>query len=218
MKKQYIRIQIAIVAICIIFQSCKKEIIHPSSSKSMKQLFYTEEGSIYVVRTATKNSVLNVLAGPAGIDINVAINTTTIPLTTDLPIFVSTSKKIIPISLNMAAVSQANVITIDIASVFYTMVSGPGVGSLSYVQGPSQSKMFPLVDRIYYTSNSLYAYNVMYNQIVFSDSDFIDTTPGLGLYYSPDRASAMTGRATPTITLAAGTYDFSTTFVYLELQ
>lgn len=218
MKKTYINIQIAIVAICIIFQSCKKEINNPSSSKTMKQLFYTEEGSAYIVKTVTKNLMGQVIADPINYQLIANVNQ---PVSASLAtIQVTTPKRIIPVCANLAFVSTAGVTTANISSVYYGAIRGNVPNENAYDQQSSQAKMFPLVDQIFYTTNNLYAYNVRYTQAVFTDSDFIDVSAGVSFYFQSDLAQALTimPNGGSLVVIPAGTYYISETFTFLELQ
>jgi hypothetical protein len=205
-----------IAMVAISFFSCKKEEVTITEIKSctMKQIYFTEEGSAYVLKSITKNLRAEVFAA-GGYELAVHINT---PVTGSQPskLEFTTAKRIIPVIATLAIVdsySSGNPL-VDISTSYYWSLRG---SSLSFDGQPSQTKLYPLVDEMFYTSVNFYNYNVRYNQAVFNDGDFIDASTGIILSFVSSKANAFAAVSTVPI-VAAGTYDCSVNFLYFELQ
>lgn len=215
--KKIIFKQIILGIICLNFLSCKKEIINPT--KSMNQIFYTQEGSPYIIKTATFNVDNEALVAPLSVSPTVLLNDSSTNSSLG-NLSITTKKNIIPISLSMAVrdvFAVAPGIIVDITSPYYFGVRGvtPILENAPDAQLPL-SKMIPLIDRIFFTDSANFGFNVRYGQAVFSDGDFIDVKSRMFISFTSEQATALTFTQDG-FTIPIGTYDGNMTFIYFEL-
>ncbi len=199
---------------CIVLLSCKKENI--AKSNSMKNIFYTQEGNAYVLKVATKNLTGQVVAAPINSFPNVQLNNTPSVTFAGNILQFDCTKKIIPVQLNASLIDEAtSFVTVDVQSVYYDVLKS--LGAASYLHQPSMVKLIPYVDRIYYTDDNHYGYNVRYGQAIFSDVDFMDVNSVTTLRYKPSLAQGLINTATGFTLVPAATYSCSITFIYFEM-
>jgi hypothetical protein len=198
---------------CIFLLSCKKENI--AKSNSMKNIFYTQEGSAYVLRVATKN-LTGQATGAINSFPNVQINNTPSIAFAGNTLQFNSDKKIIPVQLNASLIDEAtNFVTVDVQSVYYDVIKS--LGAVSYQHQPAMIKLIPYTDRIYYTDDNHYGYNVRYSQAIFSDVDFLDVNSVTTFRFKPSLAQGLINTATGFTVIPAATYSCSVTFIYFEM-
>lgn len=206
-------IQVALTAICILFLSCKKE-EKQINSNPMKQLFYTQEGNPYILKTANKTSVLSI-AAPQVLYKQVIFNSESLGAFPEQSIGISAVKKIIPVSYTISAfLNAAGTLNANISECYYITY----YASTSSTKNRScLAKSVPLIDRVFYTDDANHGYSFRYSQAVYSDTDFLDTD-NLTLYMvnTLDRAMCFQyDQASPS--LAAADYTLAITFTYFEM-
>lgn len=213
-----IRMVLGAILILISMTQCKNANVSPSTNNKMQQVYYTQEGQPYVLKTVTKNvspyASGNIAAYPTlyvnwdqGVD-------TAFPNA----INITTSKKIIPLYATFSAIKISDsTVFIDIATPFYYVLLGDGsMGSYSGVK--SLSKMLPYVQRSYFTDNSHFSYINNYGSVVYSLDDFLNVSSKLYVAFELSQAWALTGRNSNYIRFTAGTnYSTSVTITYFEL-
>jgi hypothetical protein len=74
------------------------------------------------------------------------------------------------------------------------------------------------VDRLYYTSNNFYAYNLAYSQMLLNDDDFIDVNSQLNFDFLPSPASAFVVDTTQQASIPASSYNICISFLYFEME
>jgi hypothetical protein len=192
--------------------------------KSEPQIFYTQEGKAYILKTATKYIAGYVVAAPPhSVNAFVEINAAAINTNPDA-LSLQTNKPILPVSfsvcMNDVTVPLSPVVVTDITSPYYIFARVmPGIPTFLDPDGHKAiSKMIPLIDRVFFTSNLFYGYNVKYNDFIPNDSDFLIIQGLSYLYFQPSLANALTGYA-PSNTLPVGTTLLNATivFTYFEL-
>jgi hypothetical protein len=189
----------------------------------MEQIYYTQEGHGYVLRTVSQNprafSTPGTTRGVVQVRVN---NTATIypdpPYGANSTININTTKKIIPVQA--FAVITGNVTpVVDIASVYYFPIRGieaPFVNSYEHFR--SLGKTLPLTTRIYDDTEENYHHNFMYGQAVYNDSDFIDPTSGITFVFVNRQSMAMTnGTIDFHYEIPVGDYYQSMIFTYFEM-
>jgi len=182
------------------------------------QLFYTEEGKTYVVRTiSTKkvdfNNVTAINQVPTLI-INPPLGFPTSIFPTLLEY--STPKKIIPIQFNYSVLRGGfSIPDIDISSCYYGFyrLFGPNQDHIN-----AFNKMIPLIQRVFYTTDNYYAYNCRYTNCLLAEKDFIDPNGTSEFRFFPEIANAISSNTNPTIILPLGNINITSTFTFLELQ
>jgi len=198
-----------------------RAIAQHDSIKIMEQVFYTQQGNPYVIKSATKTVEYTV--PPASfyqerprafvnrVDLAQIIDT--------MPdnIGINTSSKIVPLMMVCAWVdTNTSNIEVDQTSPYYSMQRGGG-SDAAYM--PSLSKIIPLIDRVYYTSPAEYQYNLRYGQIVLNDIDFMDAGSGMLLWFHDQQAWAVVNglnQLAPNV--PEGVYTVTTMFIYFEMQ
>lgn len=212
----------AVVLTAIICISCsKKSIINPS--KKMEQIYYTQEGSRYILKTVSLTNAFTEAAA-RNTAFGVCVYTDTAPTLDRYSIGVKSVKKIIPVSASLSAIStvSGNVI-VDIESTYYTTVRGINglVGAIpSFDNMKPLSKMSPLVDNVFYTNTNFYGYKIKYGQVVLSDVDFMSPQGGLSFMFTSNLAFAYTNSylLMSNISIPADSYSIAIVFTYFELQ
>jgi hypothetical protein len=192
--------------------------------KSEPQIFYTQEGKAYVLKTATKYTAGYVVGvPPQNLNAFIEINASAINTNPDV-LSMQTTKPMIPVSLSISITDvtapASPVVVTDITSTYYTFLRvTAGVPTFLDPDGHKAiSKMIPLIQRVFYTSDFFYGYNVKYNDFIPNDSDFLIIQGLSYLYFQPSLANALTGYA-PTNTLPVGSTTLNATvvFTYFEL-
>jgi hypothetical protein len=184
------------------------------------KLFYTQEGSPYILRSISVNAAVT-LAVQTNINLSVMVNFDS-AIVAALPLVMgfNTSNKIIPISYNFSALDNVAPYTTvaDISTSYYFVGDGVNTGVLPNYKKPF-AKSVPYIDRIYYTSQFFYNYNIRYNDILFADEDFIDASQKVVITFSPDLPGATVGIRTNanTAPLPAATYNISISMLYYEM-
>jgi hypothetical protein len=187
----------------------------------MKQVYYTQEGHSYILKSINKD--INVtFAGATGIINTVGVNLTAAEkaaIVNQTFLFVDTGKKIIPLSYTFSAFNLPvpNTVASNTVKCYYDIGSWGG-GAKYNKYKTTLAKTVPYIERIYYTDDLFHAYTVQYNQLVFSDEDFIETSQGLGVRFTGTLTQAMTGQVVESESLAAGQYAITITFTYFEMQ
>jgi len=215
----YHRFKICLIVIGIItISGCSKKEVSPCQSTTMKQIYYTQEGKPYVIKTVTRQSS-GTYAVPTGLGTSVIINMDSIPITTQyLTISLSTPRKIIPVSCSFSLSQGGGVAPdVDVQSVYYGMTRGNVPNYDSWDHMSAISKMIPLANKIFYASNQLYGYNVFYNQAVLTESDFIDMTGGVIFFFGPELSNALTNTSMGGATIPAVAFRSNVVFTYFEL-
>jgi hypothetical protein len=183
----------------------------------MQQILYTQEGSKYIIKTANKFSVIS-LAAPENVQIFAMIKPDGNFPPDYYNLVVNTSKKIIPIGFTFSVIESGVFPHADISSVFCYIQYNAG----STPRPPSNttylSKMAPYVYTDYFTNNNYYAYRYKYKDIIYSDSDFTETSNSINIFTSTQQG-AMTGLGAPTdiITVPIGSHHVMLTFTYFEM-
>lgn len=215
MKKIKIMMRATLCTALIFLISCKKENI--SKPMANERIFYTQEGKPYVLKTVTKYIPAYVVTIPPLVLIpSVSIN----PLTPDpagLSLEFNTDKKIIPVSYTLSIRGLSSYC--DIASPYYWVVRPQGLTPLiDPIAQRTLSKQVPMVDRVFYTSDNFFNYNIRYNDLIFSDSDFINTQGYMVFYFTASLMQAFTFQdAGITVTSVSETIIYASTFTYFEM-
>jgi hypothetical protein len=190
----------------------------------MQQIYYTQEGTAYVLRTASTMSDVSIPVDSEGAII-VAINNTgedIMPGYDNSIIEVITSKKIIPVGAYLSW-ATASATIVDISAFFYLMMEGKTAPfNNSNIHWSAMGKMMPLLEKndIGITNPNSYHYNVRYGQAVFNDNDFIDPSIGLSLIYCEVQSGMLTQGASSsdiTFNLPADDYTYGLIFTYFEM-
>lgn len=208
------KVIMAIGVIAILTTSCKKvTVVCPENNEPMKQVFYTQEGKKYVLKTVSK--VLDDQpGGPYDATPVLVFNS---PGFSENPfrVLVDSPRKIIPISCTATARNTSGTV-IDITSCYYALIRT----TVSYDHLQGISKSIPLIDSQYYTNENFYSYNFRYTQAVYSESDFIDPNGGLQLYFVNNKTDALggwTSASAPTMP-AGSAFRTVVIFTYFELM
>jgi hypothetical protein len=189
-----------------------------NKKNNMEQKLYTVEGTEYIIRTASNNFGI-VYASTQNIPKYVFFNDPPGSTTVVEAIHLNTASPIIPISYSASAYDALGLAVIaDISNCYYSVQAG-GLVILPMYRN-SLSKIYPYVQRVYYTDDNNNNYISRYNQIIFSDRDFIPVSDPLAISMFSSLARAMTdvGGNPERFQLVAGTYLITITFTYLELQ
>jgi len=181
------------------------------------QLFYTEEGKTYRIRTISK-TLQFINGNPSIPQPLVYINPDPLFPVTSLPYIISfeTPKKIIPIQLNFGVVTSTSIL-IDISSVYYSVYRGL-LSNLSNDQIKPLCKIAPLIQRIFYTSESFYGYNFRYTNALFTEADFINTNGITTLNFVSELSGALNNQPSTALLLPLGAMKSTITFSFFELQ
>lgn len=213
--------KIIVIAILLLLSclSCNKKNINPSK-KNMQQLYYTQEGKPYVIKTVSRKynfaeSFANFYYALVYVN---NVNTPTDKFTLAL----TTSKKIIPIKACFTAGSVSlGTPILDIQSVYYSLIRGNNalVGTYdSYDHLSAITKMTALAERQFYSSDNFYGYSIKYGEAVLCENDFINPSGGCAFYFTPSIAMALNNFVQANITTTPDTYSSNVTFTYFELQ
>jgi len=183
-----------------------------------QNIFYTQEGNQYILKTANKFTNIVGLA-PQIISADIYVN---VPMSITPGLFdllVSTNRKIIPLSYSLSVLEfDLEVVTIDISTP-YMVVANTGTSQYNSEFRNSLNKKYPYINRNFYTSNNFYNYFLQYNQLVFSENDFINSSTSLTITPMSTLAEANTSiqaGQNPEI-LIAGNYIVNSSFNYFEL-
>jgi hypothetical protein len=185
----------------------------------MKRIYYTQEGSPYCVKIATKNSTI---LSPGGtFQLRVCLNSKgTLFGGLQTAISIDTNKRIVPIQMFASFTDDQSTPYVDIASVAYACYKNAGLDR-SFDHQPSLMKIFPFADLIYSSSDEFYQYKVDYNQPVLSDNDFLKSSEDYRLYYQRNLSNALTSNgataAIPNGGLSTLTFYISVGFIYFEM-
>ena len=182
----------------------------------MKQVFYTQEGRPYVVKVQTRYISAYVLAAPQNIFRGVYVNSPSgivDPFRLDL----SATNNIIPISYSFGAITVANVNVANISCCYFSALTGPPPVFLPNYR-TALAKAYPFIERIFYTDALNYNFVSRYNQITFSNDDFLVVNNPFSIYMHPELDNAMVGPVGNIGALAAATYNIAITFTFLEIQ
>jgi len=190
----------------------------------MKQLYYTQEGQSYILKSQSKRFVHDFgEMGESG-DIEVVVNG---PITNQsnerFRLDFKTDKPIIPVQCCYGAVKVVGGTRyVDVMSVYYSF-HDVDFDIVNNQHLPGLTKMVPCVQAIYYTSNSHYAYGIKYGQTVLSTTDFIPCTGRAGFKFKNFMADSFTDDADavtiPIVSPATvNEVQVDITFLYFELQ
>jgi hypothetical protein len=181
----------------------------------MKRTYYTTEGKAYILRVSTKN-VDALAVAASSFTPRITVNDLT-PSTLPYILNINTDKKIVPLicTLSMVDAVAPYSTLVDIVSVFYSMDSN---GSNNSNFQKSLLKRQGYVDRLYYTSNNFYAYNLAYSQMLLNDDDFIDVNSQLNFDFLPSPASAFVVDTTQQASIPASSYNICISFLYFEME
>lgn len=205
----------------IIFSCSKKNNVNPSTN-NMEQIFYTQEGSRYILKTVSRNLTF-VEAANSNYYPLICINSID---SANGPFYLSmtTDKRIIPVTASFSARSTgAGGSIVDIQSPYYALFRG-NTGLTGFSNSTDNivplSKSSPIVERVFYTSNNFYNYNFKYSQSVYCNNDFISTQGGISLIFTPSLSFAYSGVAfgLNTISTTPDSYYATVVFTYFELQ
>lgn len=180
----------------------------------MQQKLYTREGKEYVIKTVN-NALQVTYAVPTNISKYVFIN---LPAAFPESISLNTSNPIIPISYSASAFT-GSVVSADISNSYFVAQNGKSFEILpAYRQ--TLGKIYPYIQRIYYTDDNNNNFIIRYNELILSDQDFLATNDALLLGFSSSLGKAMASYFTfvEAFTLPAGTYSLCFSMTYLELQ
>jgi hypothetical protein len=210
------RYKLILIVIFLLLVSCqRKDIITPS--KKMEQIFYTQEGKPYILKSVTKNrpsftGVFNFTYPELRVNFNTSAGL--LPGSTDI----DTPKKIIPISASLGIYDLTlGDVAIDITTPFYSVVNGFGTSNGFYGQR-AQAKILPLIDRSFFNDLTHFAYSVKYGQSVYCLEDFIPTSDGLLISFNYSQAIGLTNQNPGIISSdPTHTYSSSLVIVYFEL-
>lgn len=202
---------IAIVAMTVLSSSTNVK------NKEMQQIYYTQEGNAYVLKTVTKytRSVALVSGNQLGFVVTFNNSPFTPPDYTSFKIV--TNKRIVPVMF-FAGMEGAvsNDVSVNISTPYFIMQRS-GTFKTDYLK--ALSKMIPNINMIMYTDNGNYGYGLKYGQSVLSDQDFIEVTQGCDFFIADILGYAMVGRQhNPTILTPSGNYNLGISFAYFEMQ
>jgi hypothetical protein len=189
----------------------------------LEQLYYTQEGKPYILKSVTKNFASfipgsDITFNPL-LDVNVNL-----PTINNKPwaIGITSPKKIIPLFCTFSACEVVTgLVQANISSPFYQVLLGNGTIT-GYYGVKAISKGLAMIDRLFFSNNQNYAFNIRYGQIVYSVDDFISPSSGLLISFTNNLANAITITPTPVTEsiklLNAVNYSTCVTFLYFELQ
>lgn len=190
----------------------------------MKQIYYTQEGTPYILKTSTYFNPAYLLIAPNRLIPVVMVNFPTGYSTSNFGSFqVSTGKKIVPVSYSFSAVVDIvlePVSTVDVGSVYWVAQNGNQAGTVFTTDIKSKqvlAKLYPLANRVYYSNNLNYNYSLAYNQAVLSDNDFLEANNPLGIAFFEKLSYCMTASGDYSGIVPGGTYKVAGTFTYFEM-
>ncbi len=183
----------------------------------MEKKLFTQDGKGYVVKTAS--NLLNNFINNPGIPLfkEVYVNYTNIP--NEFSAHINTNKKIIPIGFNVSAIQVGGgIIKVDVSNCYYFIRSGNPLTLMGEYLNPL-GKIFPYVQRVYYTNSEFNNFTIDYNKLIFHSNDFISIADKMVIYFTESLAGAMAGGNVPPFALLPGgaTYIIAYSFTYLEL-
>ncbi len=185
-------------------------------NKKMVQIFYTQEGTPYVLRTVTKYTPNIAIGLGSGVQFAVKFNTSALAVAEYTSFQIYTQKRVIPVMFNASMQTYLDdELWVNIASPFFSMTRQT---AMKQDYAKAASKMWPMVEMIMYTNNANYNYGIKYGQTVLSDSDFVEVTQGCEFHPKALLAEGLThylGAVFPG--QPAGNYNFGLTFCYFEL-
>lgn len=209
-------IRMMLFGIILILFSCKKEDLQPSNKK-MEQIYYTQEGKPYVLKTISKTGDYTAFVPfSTGFNVFVNLNAPT-ALATAVSLQTNTPKRIIPVMGTFSLIKTSDSSTYaNISSPYYFTYFGD-FSTREFASLRALGKMNPLIDRLFFSDTKNYAYNARYGEAVFATDDFLNPSAGLIVSFNTDLAGALTATG-QTFSIAADTYKIAITFTYFELQ
>jgi hypothetical protein len=185
----------------------------------MQRIFYTQEGSKYIIKTANKYTFPVNIVAPANIQIFAMIKPDGTHSSGYNNITINTSKKIIPIGFTFSLIESGVYNTVDISSVYTSIMYNQGLTPRPASNSTYLAKMIPYVKTDFFTNNLLYAQRYKYEEIVYSDSDFTETSNSITIFSSMSQSGALTGLGTieDQLQIPIGNYNGMITFTYFEM-
>lgn len=181
----------------------------------MNNTLYTQEGSAYVIKSITTSDIITSLVD---LQVDTAVGVNTDYSANIGNIRLNTTRKLIPLSYTFSVILGAagHAVTVDIQTPYYL---ASNTTELIVKYRTCLAKAVPYVQRNYYTDNLNYNLISRYNQVIYSDNDFIDVNSPFFLYFQGNLAAAMVALGyTDIITIPAQRYLYTVTFVYAEFQ
>jgi hypothetical protein len=185
------------------------------------KVFQTENGSRYTLRVISKGSNLN-YGGAVLFFPTVYVNPDpTITTTEPYIIVLNTNKRIIPVQCNFGLLDSATPV-VGISSCLYNYRTLPlGLTPNNAQAIRAMGKTFPYVRENFYTSNNFYSHFVDYNNLVFTDADFIEPQAA-NFNFTPFIPGAVVNSLAPFLstyggTIPASVIDSLISFTYFEM-
>jgi len=191
--------------------------------QDQKAIFYTQEGSPYVLKVQTYSTINRAASTfPLVVQINLPENA---PVSTQPSVLVfDTPNWILPLQCNFTlAQTGTSIMIANISSCYYNFTrtfNGVLLNTQNTDILSGFSKSIPHINRIFFTDNNNYAFNIRYNQIYLSQKDFIDPNEAQ-IRFKPNLNSSLLSTNSAfgidNISIPPGNYDSNMTFLYFEL-
>lgn len=185
--------------------------------KKQERLYYTQEGSAYVLKAESKNNFSSV-AIDTSFSWYMYINYPSNLNLADYQLNIRTEKRIIPLMSYLAYIDTSNgEEVVNIAAVYYGLYIG---SAASFKHQKALMKIFPYVQCIFNTSNNLFNYQLEHDKVLFSNEDFIDTSSPIRLTIERNMTAGFTSIALVAgteISIPAASYSISVGFLYYEM-
>lgn len=207
----------ALCASLIFLISCKKENISINKKMANERIFYTQEGTGYVLKSINKFTEAYVIAAPTSLTSTIYCNPTPLVGNNFFDITFQTTKRIIPISFSFQAMDiVTGIVEVDQLTPYIKIFNSDATINNYYRN--AIPKIYPYVQRNFYTSLNLFNYQIQYNQLVFSDNDFAFTQDMLIIIPSSNFAEAVIFNSLSGFaTMQPGTYNIYESFTYFEM-
>jgi hypothetical protein len=163
----------------------------------MKQLYYTEEGMPYIIRSCSRYEQIENYAGGSMIPF-IYINRDHTGYTEEQAspaIRINTSNKIIPVLYSLGIYQETpQAYSTNFRTPFFTCETGLGAGAAFTTDlFSSLNKIGGIAEREYVTDEQNFSWNLKYTQAVLSASDFIEPSNGVQFAAVQNIAPALTG-------------------------
>ncbi len=201
------------------------------NNKPNQQVYYTQEGTPYYLRRASR--VVDLFSAPVGglglILVGLVNDTNAISNWTSAAphsnILITTAKPVVPVMFSYMAIDLSpgptNLTTIACLQLpFYCFWEGIDINAgASFKALNPLSKMAPLVEMIEAsTSTNTLVYGCKYNQVTLADEDFIETQGSAAFIFNESQANSYTGIFQSFKIPESTSIRAVMTFLYFELQ
>lgn len=193
-----------------------------TNKKFMNQVYYTEEGAVYKLRTISDAAFFQVLPASPNLSLSVGVN---LPPNTVSPVGnlrLNTSRKIIPLMFSAGMTDLiANLQIANIQRVFFRVSDSTGATLPNSV-----TVLMKNIANMGYETNNLFdspnehLYGIKYNQCVYKESDFLQFSSSSSIDFTRTLAESLsaTNLIVNQIPYPASTYSYGFSFLYFELQ